>query len=407
MNCRSCAAPLDHVFIDLGHAPPSNAYLTREALSRPEVTYPLRALVCDRCWLVQTEDFARAEDLFTDDYAYFSSTSTSFVAHAAAYVEAISQRHSLGPKSHVVEIASNDGYLLKHFLARGVPCLGIEPTASTAAAAEALGIPVKRVFFGDQTAQSLVDEGLSADLIVANNVYAHVPDINDFTRGIRTALRPGGTVTIEFPHLLKLIREVQFDTIYHEHFSYLSLTAVTRIFEAAGLRIYDVEELRTHGGSLRIHGCRSEDAHETLPAVARILGEERDGGLCSLAIYETFQSRAEGVKLDLLSFLIEAKRSGKRIAAYGAAAKGNTLLNFAGVKPDLLPFVCDAARYKQGQYMPGSHIPIVAPSHLDDHPVDQVLILPWNIADEVMKQLAHLRARGTTFVTAVPRLLVR
>jgi SAM-dependent methyltransferase len=331
MNCRSCAAPLEHVFMVLGHAPPSNAYLTREALSRPEVTYPLRALVCDRCWLVQTEDFARAEDLFTNDYAYFSSTSTSFVAHAAAYVDAISRRHSLGPESHVVEVASNDGYLLRHFLARGVPCLGIEPTASTAAVAEALGIPVKRVFFGEQTAQSLVDEGLSADLIVANNVYGHVPDINDFTRGIRTALRPGGTVTIEFPHLLQLIREVQFDTIYHEHFSYLSLTAITRIFEAAGLRIYDVEELRTHGGSLRIHGCRSEDAHEQLPVVDRILGEEREGGLCSLAIYKTFQSRAEAIKLDLLSFLIEAKRSGKRIAAYGAAAQGNTSLTFAGV----------------------------------------------------------------------------
>jgi len=292
MNCRSCAAPLQHVFVDLGHAPPSNAYLTHESLSRPEVTYPLRVFVCDRCWLVQTEDFARAEDLFTDDYAYFSSTSTSWLAHAAAYADSIAGRLSLGPKSHVVEIASNDGYLLRHFLVRGIPCLGIEPTASTAAAAEALGIPVKRVFFGEKTAQALVHEGLSADLIVANNVYAHVPDINDFTRGIRTALRPGGTVTIEFPHLLQLIREVQFDTIYHEHFSYLSLTAVSRIFEAAGLRIYDVEELRTHGGSLRIYGCRTEDAHMKLPAVDRILEEERSGGLCSLAVYQSFQARA-------------------------------------------------------------------------------------------------------------------
>jgi hypothetical protein len=403
MHCRHCAAPLEQTFIDLGYAPPSNAYVSKDDLSKPEVYYPLRVKVCHVCWLVQTEDFAGAETFFDAHYAYFSSTSSSWLAHAARYVDMIVARLALNANSFVLEVASNDGYLLRNFLAKGIPCLGFEPTASTAAAAEALGLRVRREFFGERTARAVADHR-RADLIIGNNVYAHVPDINDFTNGLSAALAPNGTITLEFPHLLRLIDENQFDTIYHEHFSYFSLTVVSRIFAASGLRIWDVEEIPTHGGSLRVYGCHANDARPRESRVESIIAEEARRGFETSEVYEGFQARAEHAKNELLTFLLESKRQGINVAAYGAAAKGNTLLNFAGVKPDLLPFVCDAARYKQGQYMPGSHIPIVAPSHLDNHPVDQVLILPWNIADEVMKQLAHLRARGTKFVTAVPRL---
>lgn len=406
MNCRHCGTTLRHKFLDLGFAPPSNAYLAQADLSAPETSFPLRLLVCDVCWLVQTEDYARAEELFSKDYAYFSSTSSTWLAHAAAYAASMTGRLGLGPASLVVEVASNDGYLLRNFVAAGIPCLGVEPTASTAAAAEALGIPVLREFFGEALGGRLAAEGRQADLIAGNNVYAHVPDIDDFTRGLKAALKPGGTITLEFPHLLRLIESVQFDTVYHEHFSYLSLFTVDRIFRAAGLRVHDVEELPTHGGSLRIHGSHAEDSRSLSPAVAAVLAEEERRGLRQLSTYDGFQREADRVKNELLTFLLQARKDGRSVAAYGAAAKGNTLLNYAGVKPDLLPFVCDAAAAKQGKYLPGSHIPILPPSAFDERRPDYLLILPWNIAGEVRRQNAHLAERGTQFVTAVPRLEV-
>jgi SAM-dependent methyltransferase len=404
VNCRHCSAPLEHLFLDLGFAPPSNAYLTAEDLAKPEKYYPLRVLVCDRCWLVQTEDYADAGELFDSNYAYFSSTSTSWLEHARSYAEMITARLALGSHSQVIEVASNDGYLLKNFLAAGIPCLGIEPTASTAAAAEALGIPVLREFFGERLGNELASAGRQADLIIGNNVFAHVPDINDFTRGLKAALKPGGTITLEFPHLLRQIAENQFDTIYHEHFSYLSLHAVTRIFDIAGLKIWDVEQLPTHGGSLRIYGCHSTEARQPEPAVERILTEEKSAGILTLETYRAFQARAEKVKDDFLTFLLEQKRAGKKVAAYGAAAKGNTLLNFAGIKPDLLPFVCDAAPAKQGKFLPGSHISICSPEILENASLNFLVILPWNIATEVRKQNDHLHSRGAKFVVAVPEL---
>lgn len=404
MKCRHCGTTLEHTFLDLGFAPPSNAYLSAAALSKPEVYYPLKLKVCDQCWLVQTEDYAQADELFSPEYAYFSSTSSSWLAHAACYAQQMTERLALGAESFVIEVASNDGYLLKNFVAAGIPCLGIEPTASTAAAAEQLGIPVLREFFGEALGRTLADQGRQADLIAGNNVYAHVPDINDFTLGLKAALKPGGTITLEFPHLMRLVEHTQFDTVYHEHFSYLSLYTVSRIFEQAGLRVWHVEELPTHGGSLRVFGCHADDQRVATAAVADVLAAEERAGLRQLACYLQFQQRADGVKDGLLSFLIEQKRAGKKVAAYGAAAKGNTLLNYGGVKPDLLQFVCDAAAAKQGKFMPGSHIPILPPAALDEAKPDIVVILPWNIADEVVRQLAHVRSWGAQFVTAVPTL---
>ena len=406
MKCRHCDSPLEHIFIDLGFAPPSNAYLSCEDLTKPEKYYPLKIKVCDQCWLVQTEDYTQADELFSSDYAYFSSTSTGWLIHAASYAEKMTKQLNLTNDSLVIEVASNDGYLLKNFVAAGIPCLGIEPTASTAAAAEKLGIPVMREFFGEQLGKQLATSGKQADLIAGNNVYAHVPDINDFTRGLKAALKPGGTITLEFPHLMRLIERTQFDTVYHEHFSYLSLYTVERIFKAAGLSVWNIEELPTHGGSLRIYGCHAEDGREITPVVSAMLAEEAQRGLQTLATYQYFQAKADRVKDDLLTFLIKQKRAGRRVAAYGAAAKGNTLLNYAGVKPDLLPFVCDAATAKQGKFMPGSHIPILAPAALDENRPDYLVILPWNIAAEVKQQNVRLAELGTKFVTAVPKLEV-
>jgi hypothetical protein len=406
MNCRHCNTSLEQTFVDLGFAPHSNAYLSKADLVKPERYYPLVVKVCTNCWLVQTEDYAQASELFSPDYAYFSSTSSSWLAHAASYSKNIIQRLGLNQSSHVIEVASNDGYLLKNFVAAGIPCLGIEPTVSTAEAAEKLGISVVREFFGAELGEQLTAQKLQADLIVGNNVYAHVPDINDFTRGLKATLKPRGTITLEFPHLMRLIESTQFDTVYHEHFSYLSLFTVQRIFKAAKLRIWDVEQLPTHGGSLRIYGCHDEDPRVTTDAIDILLAEEASRGLQTQALYEAFQAKANKVKDDLLIFLLEQKRAGKKVVAYGAAAKGNTLLNYAGVKPDLVAFVCDAAASKQGQYMPGSHIPILPPSALYDGELDTILILPWNIATEVKQQTSALAERGVKFVTAVPYLVI-
>ncbi len=407
MKCRHCATPLQQTFVDLGAAPPSNAYLAEQDLAKPEAYYPLKVRVCHACWLVQTEDYTQADALFTKDYAYFSSTSASWLAHAARYGDMAIQRFGLNAHSLVVELASNDGYLLKNFVAAGIPCLGIEPTASTADAAEALGVPVLREFFGHELGKRLRAEGRQADLIAGNNVYAHVPDINDFTLGMKAALKPGGTITLEFPHLLRLIAHTQFDTIYHEHYSYLSLYTVSRIFAACGLRVTDVEELPTHGGSLRVYGCHADDRRADCESVARILRAEEQGGLQGPHAYQDFQSRVDQIKNRFIEFLIAQKRAGKSVAAYGAAAKGNTLLNYAGIKPDLLPFVCDAAAYKQGKFLPGSRIPVLAPAALKEARPDYVVVFPWNIVEEVVSQNAYIRDWGGKFVTAVPSLEVR
>ena len=404
MKCRHCGEQLTHTFVDLGLAPASNAYLTAADLNRPEKYYPLRVLVCAHCWLVQTDDYTCAEELFDANYAYFSSTSVGWMAHAARFAKKIIRDLHLTRTSFAIEVASNDGYLLRNFVAADIPCLGIEPTESTAAVAERLGIPVIREFFDEQLAKRLAAEGKQADLIVGNNVYAHVPNINDFTRGLKAALKPGGTISLEFPHLMRLLEQAQFDTIYHEHFSYLSLYTTQRIFAAAGLRLCDVEELPTHGGSLRVYGCHADDIRGTSQAVDALLHEEDRRGLRALDVYRAFQPRADRIKDDLLRFLLDTKAAGKSIAAYGAAAKGNTLLNYARVTPDLLPFVCDAATAKQGKFMPGSHIPILPPAALEGRRPDFLLILPWNIAGEVRAKQAGLAVQGTKFVTAVPRL---
>ena len=404
MNCRHCGSPLEHTFLDLGFAPPSNAYLRQEDLNNPELYYPLKLKVCTGCWLVQTEDYAQADQLFSSDYAYFSSTSSSWLAHAKRYSEDMIRSLGLNADSFVIEVASNDGYLLKNFVGAGIPCLGIEPTDSTATAAESLGVPVLRGFFSETLAKRLVEEGRQADLIAGNNVYAHVPDINDFTRGLKIALKSGGTVTLEFPHLMQLIEHCQFDTVYHEHFSYLSLYTVKRIFEQAGLRVFDVEELSTHGGSLRVFGCHHNDSRATADSVNEILNQEIASGLRSLSTYLQFQPRVDKVKNDLLRFLLKKKEEGKSVIAYGAAAKGNTLLNYAGVKPDLIPIVCDAAPSKQGKFLPGSHIAIVNPEMMSEIKPDIVLILPWNIADEVSVQHDYIRVWSGRFAVVVPTI---
>ena len=404
MNCRHCKASVTETFLDLGLAPPSNAYLSAVELSKPEKHYPLKVMVCTVCWLVQTEDYAEADELFSSNYAYFSSTSSSWLAHAARYAEKLTKMLDLDESKLVVEVGSNDGYLLKNFLTTGVSCLGIEPTASTAAVAKQLGISVLQEFFSEALGKRLASDGGQADLIIGNNVYAHVPDINDFTMGLKALLKPTGTITLEFPHIKELIAHNQFDTVYHEHFSYLSLCTVEQIFRGAGLRIWDVETLPTHGGSLRIYGCHFEDNRVTTNAVERLRNEEVRFGLQNLATYQKFQIQANKVKKDLLSFLIEQKKSGKRVAAYGAAAKGNTLLNYAGVKSDLIPLVCDAAIAKQGKYTPGSHIPILPPSTLSSEFWDFILVLPWNIVKEIMEENSELTASGTKFVVAVPEM---
>ncbi len=405
MKCRHCAATLELPLIDLGTAPPANAYLTREDLARPERRYPLRVVVCTACWLAQTEDFTRADDLFTPGYAYFSSYSTSWLAHARSYVGAMQQRYGLGPQSLVVEVAANDGYLLQYVRERGIPCLGIEPTAGTAAAARAKGIAVREEFFGRETARRMAGDGLAADLIVANNVLAHVPDINDFVAGFALLLAPGGVATFEFPHLRRLVEGCHFDTIYHEHFSYLSLGTVETVFAANGLEVFDVEELPTHGGSLRVHSQRRDTGiHMRTPAADAVLAGEVAAGMRTAAWYGGMQPRAERIAHDLAAWLFDCRRNGVKVGAYGAAAKGCTLLNFAGIQRDLLPWVVDANPAKQGRFLPGSRIPVVDREHLLRERPDRVLVLPWNLFDEIATELSVIRTWGGRCVRAVPGL---
>ncbi|MBP1851509.1 class I SAM-dependent methyltransferase [Rhizobium halophytocola] len=407
MKCRHCGSSHLGPFLDLGSAPPSNSYLRPDQLDAPELWYPLIIRVCADCLLVQTEDFAARETFFSDSYAYFSSFSSSWLAHAQGYVEAMAERFGLTAESRVVEVAANDGYLLQYVKARGIPALGIEPTASTAAAARARGIEIRELFFGEDVAQALVADGWSADLTAANNVLAHVPDINDFVRGFATLLKPTGVATFEFPHLLNMVREAQFDTAYHEHYSYLSLTAVIRIFEANGLSVFDVETTPWHGGSLRVFAGRSETAaHALSPNVAAVLDAETAAGMRDLSFYAGFQTAAQRVRNDFLAFLIDCQRQGLSVAAYGAAAKGNTLMNFAGIKPDLISFVVDSNPAKQGMVMPGSRIPIVDMRELERQKPDRVVILPWNLQAEITEQISFIRDWGGKCVTAVPTLTV-
>ena len=407
MNCRHCHSELKLTLIDLGSAPPSNAYLTAETLHRPEKCFPLRVLVCEHCWLVQTEDFAQADELFDADYAYFSAFSSSWLAHSERYVQDMVQRFHIHEHSHVVEVAANDGYLLQYVKARSIPCTGIEPTASTASAAREKGIDIIEEFFGVNLAKQLIAQGKQADLTAANNVLAHVPDINDFVAGFTELLKPKGIATFEFPHLLKLIKLNQFDTIYNEHFSYLSLTAVQHIFVANGINVFDVQELPTHGGSLRVFAQRTDTGTQLVSdKVGKLLKQEEDAGMRTSKYYTGFQDLAEKVKDDILSFLIEAKCQGKTVAAYGAAAKGNTLINFAGIRPDLIQYVVDKNPAKQGKFMPGSRIPIVAENKLRQDSPDYIVILPWNLRDEIMHQLSYISEYGGRFVTAVPVLQV-
>jgi SAM-dependent methyltransferase len=408
MKCRHCATDLRLPFADLGSSPPSNSFLDVEGLSRPETWYPLRVLVCTNCWLVQTEDFAKRDEFFSEDYAYFSSFSETWLLHAKKYVAQMVDRFSLGAKSMVVEVASNDGYLLRHVKERNIPCLGIEPTESTAQAARDIGLEVVQEFFGVDLATKLVAEGYSADLTAANNVLAHVPDINDFVRGFAILLKPAGVATFEFPHLVRLVADNQFDTIYHEHYSYLSLTTVERIFRDNGLTVFDVEELPTHGGSLRVFACRSDTMpHAVSDRVKTMLQSERGAGVPTSEYYRNLQPAAEAIAADLLAFLVEAKKAGKRIAAYGAAAKGNTLLNFAGIRPHLLPWVVDRNPAKQSKFLPGSRIPVVGEEQIRTERPDYVLILPWNLREEVMEQLGYIREWQGGFVTFIPELRIQ
>ena len=405
MKCRHCGAEVALTLIDLGSAPPSNAYLTKLTIRRPEKWFPLKVLVCESCWLVQAEAYSRAAELFNDEYAYFSSFSAIWLAHAEQYLQAVVKRFGLSGRSHVVEVASNDGYLLQYVRQRGIPCLGIEPTAGTAAAARLKGIETLEEFFGVDLAQRLADRGRQADLMVANNVLAHVPDINDFVKGFAILLKPHGVATFEFPHLMQLIEQKQFDTIYHEHFSYLSFRTVHQIFRTNGLSVFDVEELDTHGGSLRVFAQRSDAGTQAVSGkVAHLLEREAAAGMNKAAYYRGFQEQANKVKNDFLVFLLEAARQGKTVAAYGAAAKGNTLLNYAGIRPDLLPYVVDKNPNKQGKYLPGSRIPIVSEDHLRKQRPDYVVILPWNLKAEIMEQLSYVRDWGGRFVTAIPCL---
>jgi hypothetical protein len=400
--CRFCAAPLQAVFADLGMSPLANSYLSPEQANGMEPFYPLRALVCERCLLVQLEEFQTPEHIF-GDYAYFSSYSTSWLEHSERYVAEMVERFGLDESSHVVELASNDGYLLQFFHDRHVPVLGIEPAANVAKVALQKGIPTLVEFFGVATAQSLAEKS-KADLLLGNNVLAHVPELNDFVAGMKALLADGGQITMEFPHLMSLVRDNQWDTIYHEHFSYFSFTTVSKVFEAHGLRLFDVEELPTHGGSLRIYGCHAADSRPVEARATELLAREASEGYTTLDLYTGYSHRVAEEKRQILEFLTALKRDGKRIVGYGAPAKGNTLLNYCGVRTDFLDYTCDLNPHKQGHLLPGTHIPIRSPDVLREDRPDVVLILPWNLKDEIMDQLAFVREWGGQFAARAPEL---
>jgi 2-polyprenyl-3-methyl-5-hydroxy-6-metoxy-1,4-benzoquinol methylase len=401
-QCRFCGAPLSHTFANLGMSPIANNYLTEDQLGRMEPFYPLHALVCERCFLVQLEEFESPEAIFSD-YAYFSSYSTSWLEHCRRYAEAATERFALGGDSQVVEIASNDGYLLQYFAERGVPVLGVEPAANVAEVAIERGIPTEVTFFGKEVATNLAAQGRQADVLIGNNVLAHVPDLNDFVEGMKILLAPAGVITMEFPHLERLVEERQFDTIYHEHFSYFSLLTVRRVFAAHGLTVFDVEELPTHGGSLRIYACH-EGERPVSDAVRELEAREERAGFTHLETYLAFGEQVQQEKRDILDSLISLKNEGRRIAGYGAPAKGNTLLNFCGVGTEFIDFTADRSPHKQGRYLPGSHIPIRAPEEIERQRPDVVFILPWNLREEIMEQLRFISDWGGRFLVRSPAL---
>ncbi|OCP23016.1 MULTISPECIES: class I SAM-dependent methyltransferase [unclassified Ensifer] len=406
-NCRFCSTPLKTVVADLGSTPWSNSFLepTKEAIAH-ERSFPLKAMVCAECLLVQTTETVPADEIFTDGYAYLSSFSSSWLDHARRYADAMTERFELDGTSQVVEIASNDGYLLQYFVAKDIPVLGIEPAANAAKIAEARNVPTKVAFFGRKTAAELVARGIRADLTAANNVLAHVPDIADFVGGFAILLKPDGVATFEFPHLLRMMEGLQFDTIYHEHYSYLSLAAVERIFAASGLKVFDVEELPTHGGSLRVFAQLESGTRPTTERLASIRANEEAAGLTQMDTYAKFDARIAAVCQEFRDFLARAKSEGKTVAAYGAAAKGNTFLNVCGVKPGEIAFAVDRNDLKQGKLLPGTHIPVHAPSHLQVAKPDYLVILPWNLTDEIVAQNAQIRDWGGRFVVAIPLVRV-
>ncbi|MEI6311421.1 MAG: class I SAM-dependent methyltransferase [Bacteroidota bacterium] len=406
MNCRHCNQPLSHVFCDLQTCPPSNAMVKAEKLNHPENYFPLKIFTCEKCWLVQVDELEKAEAIFNDEYTYFSSYSTSWLAHAKAYTDYMTERFHYNQNSLVVEIASNDGYLLQYFKEKNIPVLGVEPTANTATVAKEKGIESIVDFFGSKLAEEKLSE--KADLILGNNVLAHVPDINDFVKGVKIALKPNGVNTFEFPHLCKLVELNQFDTIYHEHFSYLSLTAIKSIFEKQGLEVFDVQEIPTHGGSLRIFTKHMEDTSKNIESsVAALLKKEKELGVDTLEYYSNFQAKVDQIKYDFWSFLIEQKKAGKKVIGYGAAAKGNTLLNYCGVKGnDLINFVVDASPYKQNKFLPGSRIPVLSKEHIEQYKPDFIIIFPWNLKTEIATQLDYTKSWGAKFVVFVPNTKV-
>jgi SAM-dependent methyltransferase len=405
-RCRFCSSELRHTFVDLGMSPLCESYLGAEQLNQMEPFFPLHVWVCDQCYLVQLEQYVSAEEIFTE-YAYFSSYADTWVAHAKAYVDSVTERFGLNERSLVIEVASNDGYLLQHFLPKGVPVLGVEPAANVAKAAEDKGIPTLVKFFGRETARELVESGRRADLVAGNNVLAQVPDLNDFVAGLSAVLKPHGVVTLEFPHLMRLIEGNQFDTIYHEHFSYFSFISTEKIFAAHGLRVFDVEELPTHGGSLRVYGCLRDDASRAeSPRAVELRQREMAQGFTSMARYEGFNEQVKETKRKLLEFLIGAARAGKHVAGYGAPGKGNTLLNYCGIRTDFIAYTVDRNPYKQGKFLPGTHIPIFPPEKIRETRPDYLVILPWNFKDEIIAQNAFIRDWGGQFVVPIPELSV-
>jgi hypothetical protein len=405
LSCAFCAAPLEHTFVDLGKTPLANRYLTKEMLSQPEPSYPLHARICAKCLLVQVEPAVSAEEIF-GDYAYFSSFSTSWLEHARRFSQEAIQRFKLGPSSRVVEIASNDGYLLKNFVATGIPCLGVEPARNIAEVANKAGVPTEAVFFGRETAKRLLAEGGPATLMIANNVLAHVPDINDFVGGFATLLAQDGVISIEVPHILQLIAQTAFDTMYHEHYSYYSFFTLEKIFAAHGLRIFDVAELPTHGGSLRLWICH-DLTHPATPAIEKMRQKEAAAGLNKLEGYRGFDAKVKHICQGFIAFVEQQGLLGKQVVAYGAAAKGNTFLNVCGVTAAQIKYVCDLSPAKQGHYLPGSHIPVFSPDKIRETKPDFVVILPWNIAPEITQQMKEVISWGGQFVTAIPSLQMK
>jgi C-methyltransferase C-terminal domain/Putative zinc binding domain/Methyltransferase domain len=407
MQCRFCKTELKHVFIDLVNSPASNSFLNLEQLNEPETFYPLKVFTCHNCFLVQIDEYKKSDTIFNDEYLYFSSYSKSWLKHAKRYTELMIQRFGYNTKSQIVEVASNDGYLLQYFKEKNIPVLGIEPTANTAEIAINKGIDCIIDFFGTRLAKKLAAKQLKADLLLGNNVLAHVPDIIDFVGGMQIILKDEGVVTMEFPHLMQLINNNQFDTIYHEHFSYLSFYTVKRIFESQGLELFDVDEISTHGGSLRIYAKHARDNSKSIsPNVQVLLKKEEENGMKDLSCYNNFQQKALMAKLDLIDFLVSQKRENKKVAAYGAAAKGNTLLNYCGIKNDLIEFVVDANPHKQNKFLPASHIPVVAEEHLKELRPDYIIIFPWNLKEEIMNQLAYTKEWGGQFVIPIPKLQI-